>query len=107
GEPARSPRSCRPESTATYRHLAGNRCMSGALNANGRWLSIIGIGEAGLAGLPDAAKTLLAGARLVGGGRCRLARAAGALKGETMACPSPIQDAFPAILARRGQPVAV
>ena len=81
--------------------------MSGALNANGRWLSIIGIGEDGLAGLSDAAKTLLAGASLVVGGQRHLHLVAGAVKGETMVWPSPLHDGFPAILERRGQPVAV
>jgi precorrin-6Y C5,15-methyltransferase (decarboxylating) len=81
--------------------------MSAALNANRRWLSIIGIGEDGLAGLSDAAKTLIAQATLVVGGRRHLDLVAGAVKGETMDWPSPPQAGFPAILERRGQPVAV
>jgi len=81
--------------------------MSGALNANGRWLSIIGVGEDGVAGLSDAAKTLIAGAALVVGGRRHLDLIGGLVKGETMAWPSPIQAGFPAILERRGQQVAV
>jgi precorrin-6Y C5,15-methyltransferase (decarboxylating) len=81
--------------------------MSGAFNANGRWLSIIGIGEDGLASLSDAAKTLIAGAELVVGGKRHLELAADAIAGEAMVWPSPIHDGFPAILARRGHPVAV
>jgi len=81
--------------------------MSAALNANGRWLSIIGIGEDGLAGLSDAAKTLIAGAALVVGGQRHLELIAGAVNGETMVWPSPLHDSFPAILERRGRPVAV
>jgi precorrin-6Y C5,15-methyltransferase (decarboxylating) len=81
--------------------------MSGALNANGRWLSIIGIGEDGLAGLSDVAKTLIAEASLVVGGQRHLDMVAGAVKGETMVWPSPLHDGFPVILERRGRPVAV
>jgi len=81
--------------------------MSAALNANGRWLSIIGIGEDGLAGLSDAAKTLIAGAALVVGGQRHLELIAGAVNGETMVWPSPLHDSFPAILEQRGRPVAV
>ncbi|HEX4507778.1 MAG TPA: precorrin-6y C5,15-methyltransferase (decarboxylating) subunit CbiE [Alphaproteobacteria bacterium] len=81
--------------------------MSGALNANGRWLSIIGIGEDGLAGLSDAAKTLIGGAALVVGGQRHLDLVAGTMKGEAMVWPSPLHDGFPAILERRGQAVAV
>ena len=81
--------------------------MSAALNANGRWLSIIGIGEDGLAGLSDAAKTLIAKAALVVGGRRHLDLVGAMVKGETMAWPSPPQAGFPAILERRGRPVAV
>jgi precorrin-6Y C5,15-methyltransferase (decarboxylating) len=81
--------------------------MSGAFNANGRWLSIIGIGEDGLAGLSEAAKTLIAGAELVVGGKRHLELAADAIIGEAMVWPSPIHAGFPAILERRGHPVAV
>jgi len=77
------------------------------LNAPGRWLSIIGIGEDGLAGLSDAARTLIAQAGLVIGGRRHLELVADAVKGETMAWPSPLDDAYPKILARRGTPVCV
>ena len=70
------------------------------------WLSIIGIGEDGRAGLSHAASTLLAQARLVVGGRRHLALAA-PLGAETLAWPSPLQDAIPTILSRRGEPVCV
>ena len=73
-----------------------------------RWLSIIGVGEDGRDGLTPAASTLLAQARLVVGGGRHLALVdplAPAV--ETMAWPSPLADALPAILARRGEPVCV
>jgi len=81
--------------------------VSGAFNAARRWLSIIGIGEDGLAGLSDAARTLIAEAMLVVGGRRHLDLVAGVTTGETLAWPSPPQAAFPAILKQRGRPVAV
>jgi precorrin-6B C5,15-methyltransferase / cobalt-precorrin-6B C5,C15-methyltransferase len=81
--------------------------VSGSFNSPGRWLSIIGIGEDGLAGLSDAARTLIAQASLVVGGRRHLDLVAGATTGETMAWPSPPQAGFPAILERRGRPVVV
>ncbi len=81
--------------------------MSGSFNSPGRWLSIIGIGEDGLAGLSDAARTLIAQASLVVGGRRHLGLVAHVTTGETMAWPSPPQAGFPAILERRGSPVVV
>ena len=67
------------------------------------WLSIVGIGEDGPS---PAARALLAQAALVVGGARHLALA-GAFPGERLAWPSPPEGAFPAILARRGQPVCV
>jgi precorrin-6Y C5,15-methyltransferase (decarboxylating) len=69
-------------------------------------LSIIGIGEDGVDGLSAAAKRLLVDAELVVGGRRHLSLV-GPIQGETLVWPSPITDAFPAILARRGRPVAI
>ena len=70
------------------------------------WLSIIGLGEDGLDGLSPAARRLLDQAELVVGGKRHLALI-GETKAEKLAWPSPLTDAFPAILARRGRPVAV
>jgi len=64
-----------------------------------RWLSIVGIGEDGLAGLSPAARTLIAQASLVVGGRRHLSLVADAAQAETLAWPSPPQAAFPTILA--------
>jgi precorrin-6B C5,15-methyltransferase / cobalt-precorrin-6B C5,C15-methyltransferase len=72
-----------------------------------KWLAILGIGEDGVEGLPPAARALVEGAALVVGGARHLKLAAPLLRGEAMPWPSPIADAFPAILARRGQSVAV
>lgn len=70
------------------------------------WLAVVGIGEDGRAGLSPAASAALDGAGLVIGGRRHL-ELAGPLSGETLAWPSPLSDAYPAILARRGQPTCV
>jgi len=71
------------------------------------WLSIVGIGEDGLAGLGDSARKALSDASFVIGGKRHLALAADATAGERQSWPVPFSDALPLVLARRGQPVAV
>ena len=71
----------------------------------GPWLAIVGIGEDGH--LPPAAHAAVARAALVVGGRRHLALAAPAIRGETMAWPSPMAAAYPALLDRRGRPTCV
>ncbi len=66
------------------------------------WLTLIGIGEDGRAGLSPAALHALETATLVVGGARHLALAT-PFPGEALAWPSPMHDAFPALLARRGQ----
>ena len=70
------------------------------------WLAIVGIGEDGRDGLSPAAARMIAQARLVVGGNRHLALAQ-PIEAETMAWPTPLHDAIPAILARRGEPVCV
>jgi precorrin-6Y C5,15-methyltransferase (decarboxylating) len=70
------------------------------------WLSIVGLGEDGIEGLSDAARQAIAEAAFIVGGARHLALA-GPTKAAQLAWPSPLQDAFPAILARRGQPVVI
>jgi precorrin-6B C5,15-methyltransferase / cobalt-precorrin-6B C5,C15-methyltransferase len=77
------------------------------MSAARRWLSIVGVGEDGLEGISPAARSLIAQATLVVGGRRHLSLVAGATNGETLAWPSPPQAAFPAIHARRGTAVCV
>jgi precorrin-6B C5,15-methyltransferase / cobalt-precorrin-6B C5,C15-methyltransferase len=71
-----------------------------------KWLSLIGIGEDGVEALSPAARALLAQAQLVVGGTRHLALA-GPLAAKTMTWPSPVANAIPQILARRGSPVCV
>jgi precorrin-6Y C5,15-methyltransferase (decarboxylating) len=70
------------------------------------WLTLVGIGEDGRAGLSPAACEALAQATLVVGGRRHLALA-GPLAADTLPWRSPMEDTYPAILARRGAPVVV
>jgi len=77
-----------------------------ALKTQTKWLSLIGIGEDGMGGLSPAARTLLAQAQFVIGGARHLALV-GPLAAPSMAWPSPLHDALPEIVARRGTPLAV
>jgi precorrin-6Y C5,15-methyltransferase (decarboxylating) len=70
------------------------------------WLTIIGIGEDGRAGLPATALRALSEAELVVGGRRHLDLAA-PIGAETLVWPRPIEDGFPLITARRGRSVVV
>lgn len=71
------------------------------------WLAIVGIGEDGVEGLGETARTLLRHAELVIGGARHLSLAAALIAGESRPWPTPLSDAVPKILARRGRPVAV
>ena len=71
-----------------------------------RWLSLVGIGEDGLDGLSPAAREKIAQAELVVGGARHLALV-GPLSCDTLAWPSPMHDALPKIIARRGRRVVV
>lgn len=70
------------------------------------WLSIIGMGEDGAEGLSAAAHTLIARAELIIGGVRHLALI-GDVNAQKLVWPSPLTDALPALLARRGKPVVV
>ncbi len=72
-----------------------------------RWLSIVGVGEAGIDELAPAACRLLEAAELVIGGARHLELAKPLIKGRQLAWPRPLTEAFPAIVAMRGRPVAV
>jgi precorrin-6Y C5,15-methyltransferase (decarboxylating) len=71
------------------------------------WLAIVGIGEDGVDGLGAAARSLIADAAYVFGGKRHLALAAPLIHGEAVAWPSPMAEAMPRIAALRGQPVTV
>jgi precorrin-6Y C5,15-methyltransferase (decarboxylating) len=70
------------------------------------WLTIIGIGEDGRAGLSPAALAALDGAEFVIGGARHLELAA-PLSAQAQTWPSPFAESYPMILARRGEPTCV
>ena len=73
----------------------------------GRWLSVVGIGEDGWDGLSPAARALVEGADLLAGGARHLALVPERAEQERLPWPSPLSDAYPALLERRGQRVCV
>ena len=72
-----------------------------------RWLSIIGIGEDGVAGLSPVAQRLVSSAELVVGGKRHLDLAGDLICGRRLAWPNPIAGALPEIRKHRGKPVVV
>ncbi|MER8422208.1 MULTISPECIES: precorrin-6y C5,15-methyltransferase (decarboxylating) subunit CbiE [unclassified Mesorhizobium] len=72
-----------------------------------KWLTIIGIGEDGVAGLGDEAKQLIAGAEFVFGGKRHLALVASLAKGEARAWPTPFDAEMRDVLALSGRRVCV
>ena len=77
----------------------------GVAVSTGKWLSVVGIGEDGAAGLGEAARGLIEGAEVVFGGRRHLALAAGLIRGEARAWPAPFDVG--GVLALRGRAVCV
>ncbi|MEX0345667.1 MAG: precorrin-6y C5,15-methyltransferase (decarboxylating) subunit CbiE [Rhizobiaceae bacterium] len=73
----------------------------------GKWLSVVGIGEDGVAGLGDDAKSLIRNSEAVFGGKRHLALAASLISGEAISWPSPFDTTMAAIRQLRGRPVCV
>lgn len=71
------------------------------------WLSVVGIGEDGLAGLGEAARAAIAEAEVVFGGARHFDLAAGAITGETRQWLSPFSDSIDAVVALRDRKVCV
>ncbi len=71
------------------------------------WLSIVGIGEDGLAGLGDEAKAAIGRAEIVFGGARHLELADAAITGQRHIWLSPFERSVAAVLAARGRPVVV
>ncbi|PWC39060.1 precorrin-6y C5,15-methyltransferase (decarboxylating) subunit CbiE [Azospirillum sp. TSO35-2] len=72
-----------------------------------RWLTIVGIGEDGWDGLSPAARAAVEHAAVLYGGTRHLGLVPAVAGQERVAWPSPMTDAFPGLLARRGQRVCV
>ena len=75
--------------------------------ASEKWLSVVGIGEDGAAGLGDEAKRLVSEAENVYGGRRHLELAKGLIRGDARAWPSPFDAAMREVVALRGKNVCV
>lgn len=75
--------------------------------STGKWLSVIGIGEDGLAGLGKAAKRMIADAEVVFGGKRHLALAAELIRGEARSWPSPFDGAMAEVRSLAGRRVCV
>jgi precorrin-6Y C5,15-methyltransferase (decarboxylating) len=75
--------------------------------ASPRWLSIVGIGEDGVAGLGVTARGLVGAAEIVFGGRRHLALAACLIRGAARPWPSPFDGAVDEVLGHRGRQVCV
>ncbi len=73
----------------------------------GRWLSIVGLGEDGADGLSPRARSLIAAAAVVYGGRRHLSLAGGLLAGEARAWPTPFEAGLAEVRALRGRLVCV
>jgi hypothetical protein len=71
----------------------------------GCWLTVIGIGEDGLAGLGETARNAIANADIIFGGKRHLAFLDDEVKAERVSWPVPFDNAFPMIEAQRGRQV--
>jgi len=87
--------------------LSENQNRNVEENSKRRWLSIIGLGAEGVAGLGAAACKLIEEAELVVGGARHLALTSHLTKGQTLAWPSPIEKGIAALLEWRGKSVVV
>ncbi|MGI6244569.1 MAG: precorrin-6y C5,15-methyltransferase (decarboxylating) subunit CbiE [Pseudochelatococcus sp.] len=85
--------------------MASNVSRSPA--ATEKWLSVVGVGEDGVAGLAEQARTLIGAAAHVFGGARHLALAHPLIRGAAHPWPTPFDAAMRAVLALRGKPVCV
>ncbi|MER8629905.1 precorrin-6y C5,15-methyltransferase (decarboxylating) subunit CbiE [Mesorhizobium opportunistum] len=74
---------------------------------NARWLTIVGIGEDGLAGLGDEAKQRIAEAEIIFGGKRHLALVASFARGDARPWPVPFDPEMRDVLALAGKNVCV
>ncbi|MFT4183371.1 MAG: precorrin-6y C5,15-methyltransferase (decarboxylating) subunit CbiE [Rhizobium sp.] len=72
-----------------------------------RWLTLIGIGEDGPAGLGDEAKRLIAAAPVVFGGARHIELMQPLIAGQPQFWSSPFEKSVEAVLARRGMPTVI
>ena len=72
-----------------------------------KWLSIVGIGEDGLAGLSPIAQSLIAQAEVLVGGERHLAMLPLDDTREKLTWTAPIETSIEEIIRRRGQPICI
>lgn len=72
-----------------------------------RWLSIVGIGEDGIAGLGENARDAIGSASTVFGGRRHLDLASSLIRGDAKPWANPFDTSMHDVLALRGHPVCV
>lgn len=72
-----------------------------------KWLTIVGIGEDGVAGLGEEAKRRIAEAEIIFGGKRHLALVASLTKGETRSWPTPFDAEMRDVLALKGRKICV
>lgn len=72
-----------------------------------KWLTVVGIGEDGVAGLGDEAKRAISSAAHVFGGKRHLALAAELIRGEVCPWPTPFDSEMRDVVALRGKNVCV
>ena len=87
--------------------MARSELLARKTAASRRWLSIIGIGEDGVAGLSEAAREQVASAEIVFGGKRHIALAAPLIRGAARCWPSPFERAVEEVLAQRGRRICV
>src|SRR5438128_1925556 len=72
-----------------------------------KWLSIVGIGEGGFAGLSPIAQSLIAQAQVLVGGARHLAMLPPDDTSEKLTWTAPIETSIEEIIRRRGQPICI
>ncbi|WP_371347106.1 precorrin-6y C5,15-methyltransferase (decarboxylating) subunit CbiE [Ancylobacter sp. IITR112] len=87
--------------------MPGSETIAPTASTESRWLTLVGIGEDGLAGLSPTARAAVEAASVVFGGARHLALAGDAVRGEARAWPSPFARGIEAVLALRGRQVCV
>jgi precorrin-6Y C5,15-methyltransferase (decarboxylating) len=81
--------------------------MTNAHNTGQKWLTVVGIGEDGVAGLGDEAKRAISAAAHVFGGKRHLALAADLIRGAARPWPTPFDSDMGCVVTLRGENVCV